>query len=69
MEKDWVLVFTTEQLFLAEIAKQILYDNDIEAIILNKKDSTYMSFGEVELYVYKNNSEIALNLLNNLKVE
>jgi hypothetical protein len=69
MEKDWILIFSTDQSYLAEIAKQILYDNDIESIIINKKDSIYQSFGELELYVYKNNSEIALDLIKNLKIE
>jgi hypothetical protein len=69
MEKDWFMVFQTEQLYLAEIAKQILYDSDIEVIVINKKDSTYLSFGELELYVHKNNLEIAIDLLKDLKIE
>jgi len=69
MEKDWIIVFTTGQLYQAEIAKQVLFDNDIESIIINKKDSSYLSFGDIELYVNINDSEKALTLLNNLEIE
>ena len=69
MEKDWLIVFTTSLLYQAEIAKEILYDNDIESIIINKQDSSYLSFGDIELYVNIGNSEKALILLKDLKIE
>ncbi len=50
MEKDWVVVYSTNQLYQAEILKEVLSDHNIESIIINKQDSTY-KFGDVELYV------------------
>ena len=50
MEKDWVHVYSTDKLFQAEILKQVLADHNIEAVIINKKDSSY-KFGEIEVYV------------------
>jgi hypothetical protein len=50
MEKDWVQVYSTNLMFQAEIFKQVLADHKIEAVILNKKDSSY-KFGEIEVYV------------------
>lgn len=51
MEKDWEIVYSTNQIYLAEIAKQVLADNGMNSIIINKKDSSYNDFGDIELYV------------------
>jgi len=36
MEKDWVIVYSTNKIYLAEIAKQVLADNGMDSIIINK---------------------------------
>jgi hypothetical protein len=51
MEKDWVQIYSTDKMFQAEIFKQVLADHKIEAVIINKMDSSYKAFGEVEVYV------------------
>ena len=51
MEKGWVQIYSTDKLFQAEIFKKVLADNEIEAVIINKMDSSYKAFGEVEVYV------------------
>ena len=51
MEKGWVQVYSTDKMFQAEIFKQVLADHDIEAVIINKMDSSYKAFGEIEIYV------------------
>jgi hypothetical protein len=50
MTSDKVLVYTTNQLFEAEMIKHFLYDHDIQAFILNKMDSAYL-FGDIEILV------------------
>lgn len=50
MDKDKVLVYTTNQSFQADILKQILADNEIPCFLINKMDSSYL-FGDIELYV------------------
>lgn len=50
MNNERVLVYTTNKLFQAEMLKQFLSDNDIDAFIINKQDSSY-HFGDVEMYV------------------
>jgi len=56
MEKDWVIVYTTNQIFQAELLKRNLGDNDIEAVIINKMDSSYVNrIGDIEIYVKRNN--------------
>ncbi|HPT02251.1 MAG TPA: DUF2007 domain-containing protein [Bacteroidales bacterium] len=50
MYNDWVIVFTSPQIYEAELIKELLKQNDIESISLNKRDSAYL-IGEVEIYV------------------
>lgn len=41
---NWTSVFETDQLYKAELVKDILCNNDIDAVILNQKDSSYNNF-------------------------
>jgi hypothetical protein len=50
MYSDWVIIFTTPQIWEAELIKSVLHQNNIECISLNKRDSAYL-IGEVEIYV------------------
>ncbi len=65
MEKDWVHVYSTNKDHLAQIAINVLDDNEIESILINKKDSSYL-FGEIEVYVKHNNAVKAKYLLKDL---
>lgn len=38
---NWQKIFSNELLYRAEIVKAVLEDNNIEAVILNKKDTSY----------------------------
>ncbi len=66
MEKDWVIAYDTKQEYLAEIARSVLFDNDIESVIINKKDSIYNLFGDVEIYVNRDNLIRAKQILQKL---
>jgi hypothetical protein len=50
MEKDWALIYSATDELMIEMVKQILEENQIESVILNKKDRAYL-FGDLELYV------------------
>jgi hypothetical protein len=50
MEKDWVIVYTTNQSYQAEIFRNVLRNHEIESFIINKQDSSY-KFGSIEVYV------------------
>lgn len=54
MEKGWLLAYSVNKIHLAEMAKQMLADHDIEALLINKRDSFYL-FGDIELYVRREN--------------
>ena len=47
----------------AEITKQMLEENNINVVLLNKQDSSYQMFGVIELFVTEEQLEIAKNLL------
>ena len=50
MEDSWIPVYSTQQLYKAEIVKEILFDNQITAFVLNQQDSTYL-FGDINVCV------------------
>jgi hypothetical protein len=50
MDPNWMKVYSSNQLWQVELIQGLLADNDIQSVIVNKKDSSYL-FGEVELYV------------------
>ncbi|HEY3370568.1 MAG TPA: DUF2007 domain-containing protein [Prolixibacteraceae bacterium] len=66
MEKDWVSVYHTGQNFQAEIAKEILENEEIQCVIINENDSIFPSIGEIEIMVHKDFEEKATELLKDL---
>ncbi|NLR93221.1 MULTISPECIES: putative signal transducing protein [Flammeovirga] len=56
---NWEKVYTTEQVYKAEIVKATLEERGINAVILDKRDSSYNNFGYREVYVDKANMEKA----------
>lgn len=69
MEDNWMSVYTTELAWQAEIAKQILSENGIEAVVINKRDSSLLSFGEVKVYVSQEDADKSKELLKPLNIE
>lgn len=47
---DWVVAYTSSKLYLAEMAKDILEENQIDTVILNHQDSAYL-IGDIEVLV------------------
>ena len=54
MDRNRVLVYTTNKSYLADLLKQLLTDNDINCFLINKMDSAYL-FGDIEIYVNPDN--------------
>jgi hypothetical protein len=61
---DWFKLYTTRNYAEANIIKGMLEENNIDVVILNKLDSSYLSFGEIELYVPTHLKDIAKQLLD-----
>ena len=66
MEKNWVLIYSAPKAYEAEILKEVLEENKIVCDIINKKDSSFL-FGDVEVFVQKENEEKALALVKEFK--
>ncbi len=62
--EDWFKLYITKNYLEANIIKGMLEENNIQTFILNKQDSSYLAFGEIELYVPMHLKDIALQLLN-----
>jgi hypothetical protein len=64
MDNDWQCVYTTNQPHRIEIAKAILKENAIEAVTVDKRDSSYITVGEIELYVKREDVILAQIIIN-----
>lgn len=62
MDKNWVKIYSTSANYKAELLKGLLMENGINAIIVNKKDSSYL-FGELELYVMSDDAIQAKHII------
>ena len=65
---DWVKVYESPNVSDAEIVKGKLEENEIDAVVMNKKDSSYLTFGQVEVYVKPNDEQAALKLISTQEV-
>jgi hypothetical protein len=68
MKKDWTLVYTVDQEYKAGLAKELLEEEGITAVIMNKHDSAYQTFGEFEVYVNNKFAEQARKKLQDSKI-
>jgi hypothetical protein len=58
MDNSWTEVYLTGVPYLAELAKQMLIENGIDAIIFNSQDSVYL-IGDISVHVKSEDTEIA----------
>lgn len=65
MDENWTVVYTTNKPWQAEIARQVLEENGINTVVINKQDSSYL-IGEAEIYVESKNADTAKTLVKNI---
>lgn len=67
MEKDWIRIFASDRPFEAEIIKGMLLENEINAVLLNRQDSSYIQAlpGQAEVYVHVSQEAQARELISN----
>ena len=63
MNNDWIEVYSTNDIFKAEVIKNMLISNNIEAIIMNQQDSSY-HFGNAKIYTKKENNLKAKEIIS-----
>jgi hypothetical protein len=69
MPNNWTKVYTTSNMVEASIVVNMLLETDIEAVEMNKQDSSYLSFGLIEVYCHPEKVISALHLINSSKNE
>lgn len=62
----WHKLYSTRNYAEANIIKGMLEENNIAAVVLNKMDSSYLAFGDIEIYVPLHLKEIAAQLLKDV---
>lgn len=67
--QSWQKIYATRNLAEASIIQGMLEENHIPVQMINKPDSSYLNFGDIELYVPVHLAEtakrlVASNLLN-----
>lgn len=62
---NWDTVFSTTEEFEAERVKNLLLSENIPAVILNRKDSSYTMLGEINVMVNQENAETAKQVIKN----
>lgn len=65
---QWKKVFSSSQLALASMVAGILNEQNIQANVLNKIDSSYVFIGEVEVYVAEDDYENAVGIVKDFQV-
>ncbi len=60
----WFLIYTSKSLPEANIIKGMLEENNVPVMLMNKQDSSYVNFGEIELYVPNVLNQLAKQLVD-----
>lgn len=59
MENGWISIYTTTSPMSAELCRQALEEAQIPAVVVNQRDSSFQSFGDIQVYVEEQNVEQA----------
>ncbi|RYY37639.1 MAG: hypothetical protein EOP46_01945 [Sphingobacteriaceae bacterium] len=63
MEKNWIKIFTSFNFYQSEIIKQVLIEHHIDAVLLNRQDSSHRAFGNIEVYIHKEDFSRAIEVM------
>lgn len=65
-EQEWIKIQSFDRIHQAELRKNVLEQNGIQAVVVNERDSLFL-IGEIELYVRKQDEKQALELINEFR--
>ena len=51
MDSNWQCIYISNQLHKIEIVRSVLNDNEIKSVVVDKRDSSYIMVGDIEVYV------------------
>ncbi len=61
--QQWHLLYKTRNYAEASIVQGMLEQNQIPVQLMNKQDSSYLNFGDIEVYVPAGFKDVAKSLL------
>jgi len=64
MNANWVMIYSTTEQYKASLLNGLLDEADINNVMINKQDSSYLAFGQIELYVENVNVVKAKHLID-----
>ena len=62
--EPWQKIYATRNLAEASIIQGMLEENNVPVQVMNKQDSSYLNFGDIELFVPGHLVETAKQLLD-----
>jgi hypothetical protein len=62
--QQWHLLYKTRSYAEASIIQGMLAENFIPVQVMNKQDSSYLNFGDIEIHVPINLKDVAKSLLD-----
>lgn len=68
MTDDWVLVFSATDISELMYLQELMSEDNIETVVMNKQDSSYL-FGEIELYARSSDALAAMQIIEKQKSE
>ncbi|WP_448701942.1 hypothetical protein ACFGVR_06685 [Mucilaginibacter sp. AW1-3] len=63
MEKDWIRIFTSTNFYQSEIVKQMLIENQITSVLINRQDSSHRNFGNIDVYIHQEDFSKAIEII------
>lgn len=61
--KNWVKICSFNDIIKAELAKTLLIDSGVNAVVINKNDSSFKVFGEIDIYTSSADAEKATKII------
>ncbi|WP_074491604.1 putative signal transducing protein [Mucilaginibacter polytrichastri] len=70
MEQNWIKFFTSTNFYQSEMVKQMLIENHIDAVLLNKQDFSHRNFGNIEVYIHHEDfaQAVEIMILNQINI-
>ncbi|MFD1629185.1 putative signal transducing protein [Pseudopedobacter beijingensis] len=62
MSSSWIKIYTSNEFIRSEMVRQVLTENGIDAVLMNKQDSSY-KIGTVEVYIHPQNFDKAIEII------
>ena len=63
-EDPWELIFSSDKAYRVEILRDLLEEEEIHCVVMNKQDSSYITIGEIDIMVKRSDILRARQIVN-----